>query len=140
MIGKMIYAGNAKIHKSVWSKRGDRQYFSGDPFYTVIGERGDSFCVRHHSLNEGITGWFKKDDVSIVEDSSSATSRINSATSRITSSDLAVKRDILDMIEIISAHINLSEDEANRFERKLNHAKEVLEGQEYRENYLWNRK
>ena len=67
MIGKMIYAGDAKIYKSVWDKRGKKQYFSNDPIYTVIGEHGNNLLVRHHSLNEGNTGWFKKSDVNVVE-------------------------------------------------------------------------
>ena len=45
----------------------------------------------------------------------------------ITSKDFIVKRDILDMIKIISAHIDLREDEASKFERKFNDAKKVLD-------------
>lgn len=100
IVGKKIYAGNAKIYKSIWDKRGYKQYFSQDPIYTVIGEHGNNLCVRHHSLNKGITGWFKKDDV----------------------------------------RVDLSEYDASRFERKLNDAKKALDEQEYRDNYLWNRK
>lgn len=67
IVGKKIYAGNAKIYKSIWDKRGCKQYFSQDPIYTVISEHGNNLCVRHHSLNEGITGWFKKDDVCVIQ-------------------------------------------------------------------------
>lgn len=66
MIGKIINAGDAKIYKSVWDKRGWKQYFGNDPIYTVIGEHGNNLLVRHHSLSDGNTGWFKKDDVDII--------------------------------------------------------------------------
>lgn len=136
IVGKKIYAGNAKIYKSIWDKRGYKQYFSQDPIYTVISEHKNNLCVRHHSLNKGVTGWFKKDDVCVVENLNA----LNSDMSRITSFDSVVKRNILDMIKIISEHIDLSEYDASRFERKLNDAKKALDEQEYRDNYLWIRK
>ena len=66
MRGRKIDAGNAYIYADVYSGLGTKQYFDNDPIYTILGERGGYYMVRHHSLTEGITGSFKKSDVRIL--------------------------------------------------------------------------
>ena len=62
-IGGTIDAGSAKIYASSGGGNGVTQYFSDDPIYTVLDEENGYLLVRHHSLNSGLTGWFRKSDV-----------------------------------------------------------------------------
>ena len=63
-VGKTIYAGGAKIYDYVGDTSGERQLYRNDPYYIVLEERSGYLKVRHRSLSSGITGWFKKSDVS----------------------------------------------------------------------------
>lgn len=65
--GDLIYAGDAKIYCDAFGGKGKRQYFSDDPYYTVIDQSFGRLLVRHHSLDEGFTGWFNIFDVKKVE-------------------------------------------------------------------------
>lgn len=67
MRGRKIDAGNAYIYAGVHSGLGKTQYFSNDPIYAILEEQNGYYMVRHHSLTEGITGWFKKSDVTFVD-------------------------------------------------------------------------
>jgi hypothetical protein len=62
-VGGQIDAGSAKIYSYAGDKKGQKQYYSKDPRYTVIQEKDGYLLVRHHSLKSGYTGWFKKSDV-----------------------------------------------------------------------------
>lgn len=42
---------------------GNTQYYKKDPIYTVLAEEKGYVKVRHHSLSQGVTGWFKKTDI-----------------------------------------------------------------------------
>ena len=66
MRGREICAGDVNIYADVYSGFGKTQYFSNDPIYTILKEQNGYYMVRHHSLTEGITGWFKKSDVTFV--------------------------------------------------------------------------
>ena len=57
-----INAGNATIYTDSNGNGGGKQYFSDDPIYVVVGERNGYYKVRHHT-QLGISGWFKKTDV-----------------------------------------------------------------------------
>lgn len=67
MIGKTIYAGDAKIYNSPNSLFGLRQYYKDDPYYTIIGDSRNRYCVRYRKLSSDITGWFNKSDVLVVQ-------------------------------------------------------------------------
>ena len=58
----LIDATGAQIYKNVYGW-GYHQYYSEDPIYTVLDEDDRWYLVRHHSLNNGVTGLFKKCDV-----------------------------------------------------------------------------
>lgn len=62
VVGGKINASGAKIYSQVGGT-GYNQYYASDPIYTVLGEDGDYWKVRHHSLSSGVTGWFKKGTV-----------------------------------------------------------------------------
>lgn len=66
MIGKTIYAGDARIYDSPNSLFGLRQYYKDDPYYTIIGDSRNRYCVRYRKLSSDITGWFNKSDVLVV--------------------------------------------------------------------------
>lgn len=68
MIGKTIYAGDAKIYPNPYPCMGSKQYYEDDPYYVVLYEDNHHYAVRHHSLKDGVTGWFWKSEVFIVED------------------------------------------------------------------------
>lgn len=61
--GMTIDAGNAYIYRDIYGGGGKKQYFSNDPIYVVLDENPTYYMVRHHSLSDGITGFFKKRDV-----------------------------------------------------------------------------
>ena len=67
-VGKEINAGSAPIYDYAGSPLAEHQYFDEDPIYTVLKESKDKnwIQVRHHSLSKGITGWFKKSDVTAL--------------------------------------------------------------------------
>lgn len=65
-VGGKINAGNAKIYDEIDSK-GRHQYFDEDPIYTVLKQDGNWIQVRHHSLKKGVSGWFRKGDVSAYD-------------------------------------------------------------------------
>lgn len=65
-VGGKINAGSAQIYDYAGDTTGERQYFRNDPIYNVLKESGDWIQVRHHKLSSGITGWFKKSDVTAM--------------------------------------------------------------------------
>lgn len=65
---QLIIATGAEIYKDTYGGKGYRQYFDSDPVYVVLKDYGDYYMVRHHSLAEGITGFFKKSDVHLYQD------------------------------------------------------------------------
>ncbi|MBD5115785.1 MAG: hypothetical protein HDT46_11450, partial [Ruminococcaceae bacterium] len=64
-VGGKINAGNALIYDYAGApvSEGERQVFANDPIYTVLGELNGFLKVRWHKLNSGVTGWFRKTDV-----------------------------------------------------------------------------
>lgn len=67
-VGCIIKAEGAPIYKSISPiAKGYHQYFSSDPLYVVLKEYKNYVMVRHHSLNEGITGFFKKKDIVLID-------------------------------------------------------------------------
>ena len=64
---KYIMAYGAEIYSNIYSNHGYHQYFSDDPVYLVLKDYGDYYMVRHHSLSDGITGFFKKSDVKEID-------------------------------------------------------------------------
>lgn len=67
-IPQLIIATGAEIYKDIYGGKGYHQYFDSDPVYVVLKDYGDYYMVRHHSLAEGITGFFKKSDVHLYHD------------------------------------------------------------------------
>lgn len=65
-VGGKINASGAQIYDYAGDTSGEHQYFSSDPIYKVLKENGDWIQVRHHKLSSGITGWFKKSDVTAM--------------------------------------------------------------------------
>ena len=65
-VGGKINAKDAKIYDYAGDKSGERQYFRSDPIYKVLAQDGDWIKVRHHKLSSGVTGWFKKGDVTAL--------------------------------------------------------------------------
>lgn len=65
-VGGKINAKGAKIYDYAGDKSGERQYFRSDPIYKVLAQDGDWIKVRHHKLSSGVTGWFKKGDVTAL--------------------------------------------------------------------------
>ena len=65
-VGSMINAGNATIYSNSYGGGGGKQYFSGDPVYTIVGENNGYWLVRWHNLSSGYTGWFRKGDVTAM--------------------------------------------------------------------------
>lgn len=61
--GSKINAKGAFIYSDSYGGGKQKQYYSKDPVYVVIGENNGYYKVRHHSLKSGVTGWFKKGDV-----------------------------------------------------------------------------
>lgn len=67
-VGYMIKAEDVPIYKSASNyAKGYHQYFSEDPIYIVLKEYKNHVMVRHHSLNDGVTGFFKKKDVVVID-------------------------------------------------------------------------
>jgi hypothetical protein len=62
-VGGKINAGNALIYTSSSGSGGASQYFRNDPIYVVLEEQNGFLKVRHHSASGGVTGWFRKSDV-----------------------------------------------------------------------------
>ena len=65
-VGGNVNASGAQIYDYAGDTSGEHQYFSSDPIYKVLKESGDWIQVRHHKLSSGITGWFKKSDVTAM--------------------------------------------------------------------------
>jgi hypothetical protein len=65
-IGSRINASGAKISEYAGGP-GYNQYYGADPIYNVIGESGNYWMVRYHKLSSGISGWFKKSDVTAYQ-------------------------------------------------------------------------
>ena len=65
-VGGKVNAGSAQIYDYAGDTSGERQYFRSDPIYQVLKDQGDWIQVRHHKLSSGITGWFKKSDVTAM--------------------------------------------------------------------------
>lgn len=63
-VGKTVNASGAQIYDYAGDTSGERQYYRNDPNYIVLEEKNGYLKVRHHSLSSGVTGWFKKSDVS----------------------------------------------------------------------------
>ena len=63
-VGGKINAGSALIYEWAGDTTGARQYYRNDPIYTVLKEQNGWLQVRYHKLSSGITGWFKKNQVS----------------------------------------------------------------------------
>ena len=63
-VGGKINAGSALIYEWAGDTTGERQYYRNDPIYTVLKEQNGWLQVRYHKLSSGITGWFKKNQVS----------------------------------------------------------------------------
>lgn len=63
-VGSTINASGATIYATASGGGANTQYYGSDPIYVVIGENGGYWMVRHRSLSSGVTGWFKKSDVS----------------------------------------------------------------------------
>lgn len=59
----LIDAKDAPIYADIYNGGRKVQYFKDDPIYIVLEQRGQWYMVRHHSLADGITGWFKVSDV-----------------------------------------------------------------------------
>ena len=59
-VGGKVDAGSAMIYDYAGDTSGEKQYYSNDPVYTVVGINGNWVQVRHHKLSKGVTGWFKK--------------------------------------------------------------------------------
>lgn len=64
----LIIAEGAEIYKDAYGGKGYHQYFSNDPVYLVLKDYGNYYMVRHHSLSDGVTGFFKKSDVHLYQD------------------------------------------------------------------------
>lgn len=62
-IGDKIFAGGATIYRGSDGHSPMSQYYGNDPYYFVLGEQNGYYMVRHHSKANGITGWFRKQDV-----------------------------------------------------------------------------
>lgn len=62
-VGKTINAGGASIYDYI-NASPERQLYRNDPRYVVLQEKNGWLQVRHHSKSSGVTGWFKKSDVS----------------------------------------------------------------------------
>lgn len=62
-IGDKIYAGGAMIYRGSDGHSPMMQYYGNDPYYIVLGEQNGYYMVRHHSKANGVTGWFRKQDV-----------------------------------------------------------------------------
>ena len=65
-VGSRINAGSAPIYAGKGGA-GYRQYFASDPVYNVVQVDGDWLLVRWHGLSSGLTGWFKKSDVTAFD-------------------------------------------------------------------------
>lgn len=62
-VGSRINAGNALIYRQANGTKGYHQFYDENPYYVIIGQKGNFWKVRHQSLSSGTTGWFKKSDV-----------------------------------------------------------------------------
>lgn len=61
--GKIKAGKDTKIYASKGAKSGSSQYYKNDPIYKVLEIDGNWLKTRHHKLDSGVTGWFKKGDV-----------------------------------------------------------------------------
>lgn len=66
-VGSKINAGSALIYDYAGDTSGETQYYKNDPKYNVLETSGDWLKVRYHKLSAGITGWFKKGEVSAYD-------------------------------------------------------------------------
>lgn len=62
LTGQTINASGAKIYDYIGASP-ETQYFKNDPTYTVLQEKDGWVQVRHSDLSSGVTGWFKKSDI-----------------------------------------------------------------------------
>lgn len=62
----VVNASNALIYRDTSCKKGYKQFFNEDPVYVVLSRGVDWVMVRHHSLDSGITGFFKIKDLKKV--------------------------------------------------------------------------
>lgn len=65
--GTLVNAGDAIIYADSYGGGGSRQYFKDNPIYIVLKQLRGYVLVRHHSLSEGYTGWFKEHDLTIID-------------------------------------------------------------------------
>lgn len=63
-VGGMVNASGAQIYDYAGDTSGERQLYRNDPKYKVLRTDGNWIQVRWHKLSSGVTGWFKKSDVS----------------------------------------------------------------------------
>ena len=74
-IGSTVDAGDAPIYSGPDNKNTPhKQYYANDPEYIVVKKGNGYIAVRHHSLNNGITGWFKDDDLKVCKYAKGTTS------------------------------------------------------------------
>ena len=64
--GRVKASSNAKIYDYAGAQ-GESQLFASDPKYRVLQIQGDWVQVRHHSLSSGVSGWFKRGDLTAYD-------------------------------------------------------------------------
>ena len=65
--GKVKASSGALIYDYAGDTSGEYQYYSKDPNYTVLGVDGEWVKVRYHKLSSGVSGWFKKKDLTAYD-------------------------------------------------------------------------
>lgn len=103
-VGCLIDAGNALIYPSnLLGERGQQQYFKNDPIYTVLWIDKNFVAVRHHSLNAGTTGFFKKKDVVLCE-SEEMTSESSKKSDYLAIKEIILRQHMSDYEQLSSAY------------------------------------
>lgn len=64
--GRVKASSSAKIYDYAGAQ-GESQLFASDPKYRVLQIQGDWVQVRHHSLSSGVSGWFKRGDLTAYD-------------------------------------------------------------------------
>ena len=64
--GRVKASSGAKIYDYAGAQ-GESQLFASDPKYRVLQIQGDWVQVRHHSLSSGVSGWFKRGDLTAYD-------------------------------------------------------------------------
>lgn len=64
--GRVKASSGAKIYDYAGAQ-GENQLFASDPKYRVLQIQGDWVQVRHHSLSSGVSGWFKRGDLTAYD-------------------------------------------------------------------------